>query len=258
MATALVTGASAGLGAGFARALAARGDDLVLTARRADRLEALAAELRAAHGVRVEIVAADLADPAAPAALLAAIADRGVTIDTLVNNAGFGIQGAFVDAAAGDQLGMIDLNCRALVALTHAVLPPMVARGRGGILNIASTAAFQPGPWLAVYFASKAFVLSFSEGLHEEVRGAGVHVAALCPGPTRTDFAERAGMADSALFQRLAGDPAQVVRDGLAALDANQAVRVSGVANRMMAGSARFVPRGLVRRLAGSLQRMRT
>lgn len=257
MPTALVTGASAGLGEGFARALAAKRHDLILTARRGDRLEALAAELRAAEGVRVETVALDLGDPDGPRALMAAVAERGLTIDLLVNNAGFGARGGFADMDAGTVTGMIDLNCRALVALCHAVVPGMVAKGQGAILNVASTAAFQPGPWMAVYYASKAFVLSFSEALHEEVRSRGVRVSALCPGPTRTEFAERAGMHDTALFERFAGDAEAVVRDGLAAVEAGQAVRVSGALNRMVAESTRLAPRALVRWMAGSLQKTR-
>lgn len=257
MPTTLITGASAGLGAAFARALAAKHQNLILTARRADRLETLAAELRTAHGIQVDIFPADLADPAAPDQLIAAIAAAGLTIDDLINNAGYGVQGGFADGDAPAQLGMIDLNIRALVALTHAVLPQMVARRSGGVLNIASTAAFQPGPWLAVYYATKAFVLSFSEAIHEEVKDKGVRVAALCPGPTRTEFADLAGMGDSALFNRFASDPEIVVRDGLKALADNQAVRISGMANTLMAGSIRLTPRGLARRIAGSLQKSR-
>lgn len=256
--TTLITGASAGLGEGFARALAAQGEDLILTARRVDRLETLATELRAAHKGQVHLFPADLADPQAPARLLADIAAAGLPIDQLINNAGFGVQGAFADGDAAAQLGMIDLNCRALVALTHGVLPRMVARKSGGILNIASTAAFQPGPWLAVYYASKAFVLSFSEAIHEEVKTHNVRVAALCPGPTRTEFADRAGMGDSALFKRFASDADAVVKDGLKALAGNQAVRISGAANTLMAESIRLTPRFLARRIAGALQRTRT
>ena len=257
MTTALITGASAGLGEGFARSLAAEGHDLILTARRADRLETLAAELRAAHGVTVTILVADLGQPEAPAKLLADIAAAGLTIDTLINNAGFGARGGVAELDGAVQLGMIDLNCRALVALAQGVLPQMIARRSGGILNLASVASFQPGPWMAVYYASKAFVLSFSEALHEEVKDKGVRVAALCPGPTRTEFAEVAGLGDTALFKRLASDADAVVRDGLAALKANQAVKVSGVMNRAMAQGIRFTPRALARRIAGSLQKAR-
>ena len=257
MGTTLITGASAGLGEGFARTLAARGEDLILTARRVDRLEALAGELRGKHGIAVHVFAADLADPDASTGLIAAIASADLTIDTLINNAGFGARGAFAELDAARQLGMIDVNCRALVALAHAVLPGMIAQGSGGILNIASIAAFQPGPWMAVYYASKAFVLSFSEALHEEVRAQGVTVTALCPGPTHTEFAERAGMSDMKLFASLGGDAEAVVRDGLAALAAGRAVKVSGVANAALAGSIRVTPRLIARRVAGMLQKTR-
>ncbi|VVS98770.1 Short-chain dehydrogenase [Sphingomonas sp. EC-HK361] len=254
----LITGASAGLGEGFARALAAEKCDLLLTARRTDRLEALAQELRDRHGVTVHVFAADLAAADAPAGLIADITAAGLTIDTLINNAGFGGRGAFAEMPLETQLGQIDVNCRALVALSHAVLPAMIAAGRGGILNVASTAAFQPGPWMAVYYATKAFVLSFSEALHEEVKGNGIHVSALCPGPTRTEFADVAGMGDSDLFKRFASGPDTVVRDGLKALAANRAVKVSGAMNAAMAGSIRFTPRALARRIAGSLQKARS
>ena len=255
MPNALITGASAGLGEAFARALARDKHDLILTARRADRLEALADDLRAAHGVQVRVVALDLARPEGPDVLLDALDGP---LDLLVNNAGFGLRGDFAELDRKRQLGMIDLNCRSLVALSHGVLPGMIARGGGGILNVASTAAFQPGPWMAVYYATKAFVLSFSEALHEEVRGKGVRVAALCPGPTRTELADAAGMGDSAVFRTFASDPDAVVRDGLAAVRRGDAVKVSGLINTVMADSIRFTPRMLARKIAGSLQRGRS
>lgn len=257
MTTALITGASAGLGAIFARDLAAQGNDLILTARRTDRLEALATEVRARYGIAVDVIPADLGAEGAPAALIAEIARRGLAVHVLINNAGFGARGAFADIDGGTQASMIDLNCRALVELCHAVLPGMIQMRSGGILNVASTASFQPGPWMAVYYATKAFVLSFSEALHEEVRGQGVRVAALCPGPTRTEFAEVADMGDSALFRKYASDPESVVHDGLKALAGNQAVRVSGAMNKVTAGSIRFLPRWAARRIAGSLQKAR-
>lgn len=257
MPNALVTGASAGLGAGFARELARRGHDLILTARRAERLQELAAELRERHGVAVHVFAADLAEPDAPDRLLGEVAAAGLPIDLLVNNAGYGARGDFATLDRGMQLGMIDLNCRSLVALAHGVLPQMTARRSGAILNLASTAAFQPGPWMAVYYATKAFVLSFSEALHEEVRDQGVRVTALCPGPTRTEFADRAGMGDVPLFTAFASDADGVVRDGLAALDAGRAVKVSGLANTVGADATRFIPRVLLRKVAGSLQKRR-
>ncbi len=257
MITALITGASAGLGEGFARALAAQGHDLILTARRVDRLDALAAELRAKHGIKVYVFATDLAEADAPPELIADIAAAGLAIDILVNNAGFGARGAFADIDGALQAAMIDVNCRALVALSHAVLPQMIARRSGGILNVASLAAFQPGPWMTVYYATKAFVLSFSEGLHEEVKQHGVRVSALCPGPTPTEFAEVAGMTDMTVFDTMGSDPAQVVRDGLAALAVNRAVKVSGAMNTVIAQSARITPRSIARKITARIQKAR-
>jgi short-subunit dehydrogenase len=257
MTTALITGASAGLGAHFALALAKQGRDLILVARREDRLEQLADLVRERYGVTAHVIAADLAKRNAVAKLAEAVAGQGLTVDTLVNNAGFGARGAFAELDRAAQARMIDVNCGALVELCHVFLPAMLERRSGAILNVASTAAFQPGPWMAVYYASKAFVLSFSEALHEEVKDQGVRVTALCPGPTRTEFADVAGAADSDLFRRLAGSPEKVVADGLKALQANRAVAVSGAANKTMAASIRLTPRGLARRIAGSLQKTR-
>lgn len=257
-AVAVITGASAGLGVHFAENLAAARRDLLLVARRADRLDALAARLRAEHGITVDVIAIDLSAPDAPRALIDQAHARGLSITMLINNAGFGARGAFDGLDLARQAEMIDLNCRALMALCHLVLPGMIARGQGEILNVASTAAFQPGPWMAVYYATKAFVLSFSEALHEEVKDKGVRVSALCPGPTRTEFADVADMSDSELFKRFASDANAVAREGLAALRANRAVKVSGVLNAVMAGSIRFTPRGLARRIAGSLQKARS
>lgn len=254
--TALITGASAGLGAHFAQALAAEGHDLILTARREDRLNALADQLRAAHGVAVQVHAADLAAPGAVAGLMQAIEQAGQGVNLLVNNAGFGARGDFAALDGAVQARMIDLNCRAVVELAHAVLPGMLQMRRGGILNIASTAAFQAGPQMAVYYASKAFVLSFSEALHEEVRGRGVHVTALCPGPVETEFFEANAMPDVA-FRRFASGPAPVIRDGLRALRANRAVKVSGAANATLAFLTRFAPRIVSRRAAAAIQRKR-
>lgn len=255
--TVLITGASAGLGAGFARAFAARGDNLVLVARRTARLQALANDLISVHGIDVHVITSDLTEAGAVAQLQIELEDQSCVVTHLVNNAGYGLRGNFVDMDGPSQARMIDLNCRALVELCHAFLPAMVAVRRGGILNIASTAAFQPGPWMAVYYASKAFVLSFSEALHDEVRASGVTVTALCPGPTRTEFFETAQMNDSALSRYMAGDSDKVIRDGIAALDRNRAVAISGLLNTVIAQSIRFTPRALARWIAGALQKRR-
>jgi hypothetical protein len=253
----LITGASSGLGEGFARALAHQKENLVLVARRDERLKALTGELTRLTGMTVETVAIDLAEAGSAERLHAELQGRGIAVSQLINNAGFGARGAFVELDRTEQARMIALNCTALMELCHVFLPFMIETKGGGILNVASTAAFQPGPWMAVYYATKAFVLSFSEALHEEVRGDGVRVAALCPGPTRTEFADVAGMHDSELFKRFASSSEAVVRDGLAALMLNRAVMVSGTMNKVMAESIRFTPRLLARRIAGGLQKTR-
>ena len=246
---ALITGASAGLGTDFARQLSATGARLVLVARRKDRLDALAAELGNARAVAI-----DLAEPGAATRLLADIADHGEHVDCLINNAGFGLAGRFAELDGPRQREMIDLNCGVLTELAHGVLPGMRQRQRGGILNVASTAAFQPGPGIAVYFATKAFVLSFTEALHEEVLGDGIHVSALCPGPTATEFGEVAGFGSSGAFKKLAADSASVVRIGLAGLSRNQAVVVPGLFNKAGAQSNRFLPRVAMRKIAGLMK----
>lgn len=253
--TALVTGASAGLGVLFAEALAGRGHDLILTARREDRLEELAVRLRERHGIRVETIAADLAAPGAAESLMAEIGRRGLAVNLLVNNAGFGAAGQFAQVDRATLERMIAVNCRALMELCHLVLPGMIQMRSGAILNVASTAAFQPGPGMGVYYATKAFVLSLSEAIHSEVRRHGVHVSAICPGPTRTEFFDAAGVSPQSPLVRMASDPRKVVEDGLRALDANAAVRVSGFGNKLLAGSVRFTPRPVIRRVLSRIQR---
>ena len=246
---ALITGASAGLGVDFARQLSAKGYSLVLVARRLDRLEALAKELGNARAV-----SCDLAQPGATATLMADLAAHGEQVDFLVNNAGFGLAGRFADLDGAQQRQMIDLNCGALTELAHAVLPGMIVAKAGAILNVASTAAFQPGPGMAVYFATKAYVLSFSEALHEEVRRDGVTVTALCPGPTATEFGEVAGFVGNSAFARLSMAARPVVRSGLDGIDSGRAVVVPGLINRAGAQGHRFLPRSWLRRIAGSVK----
>src|SRR5205823_2463767 len=196
---ALVTGASAGLGVEFARQLSKRGHRLVLAARRKERLEELARELSNARAVAI-----DLSKANAAAKLLADVESAGEHVDVLINNAGFGLIGRFAELDAKRQRQMIDLNAGALTDLCRAVAPGMIERKSGAILNVASTAAFQPGPKMAVYFATKAFVLSLSEALHEELKTHGINVTCLCPGPTRTEFGEVAGFGGNGMFDRLA------------------------------------------------------
>ena len=245
----LITGASAGLGVEFARQCVARGQEVVLVARRKDRLNQIAAEVGNAH-----VIAADLGHPDAPSTVFAKIASRGLWVRTLINNAGFGLRGRFDALPRDRQLEMIDLNIRALTDLSFLAIEDMAKRGGGSILNVASTAAVQPGPKMAVYFATKAFVLSFTEALHEEWRHRGIKVSALCPGPTRTEFGEVAGIGTLGSFDRLSMDAAAVVRAGLDGLERNQAVVIPGTANKLGAWSTRFAPRSVVRKIAGSLK----
>jgi len=246
---ALITGASAGLGVDFARQLSAQGKRLVLVARRKDRLDALAAELGNARTIDL-----DLSEPGAVDRLTADLAAHGEQVDLLVNNAGFGLTGLFTQLDGQRQRQMIDLNCGALTELTHAVLPGMIERKSGAILNVASTAAFQPGPGMAVYFATKAFVLSFTEALHEEVKRHGVTVSALCPGPTATEFGEVAGFGPSNLLGKIAADSPSVVRAGLEGLEKGKAVIIPGLMNKSTAQAHRFFPRSWVRKAAGMLK----
>lgn len=246
---ALVTGASAGLGVEFARQLSKRGHRLVLAARRKERLEEMAAELGNARAAAI-----DLSRPEAVTELIADIEGAGEDVDLLINNAGFGLIGRFAELDAKREREMIDLNVGALTDLCRAVAPRMIARKSGGILNVASTAAFQPGPKMAVYFATKAFVLSLSEALHEELKPHGIKVSCLCPGPTRTEFGEVAGFGGNSLFDRVAMRADDVVRQGLNGLDRNRAVVVTGWLNKLGAASTRFAPRPAARKIAGSIK----
>jgi short-subunit dehydrogenase len=246
---ALVTGASAGLGVEFARQLSKRGHALVLAARRKDRLESLAEELGNARAVEI-----DLSKSNAAAKVMADLKANGETVEVLVNNAGFGLIGRFAELDARRERQMIDLNAGTLTDLCRAVAPQMTKRKSGAILNVASTAAFQPGPKMAVYFATKAFVLSLSEALHEELKPYGVKVSCLCPGPTRTEFGDVAGFGGNGLFDRVAMTADEVVETGLAGLDRNRAVVIPGWTNKLTAMSGRLAPRSVVRRIAGVIK----
>jgi short-subunit dehydrogenase len=221
----------------------------LLVARRRHRLEALASEI----GGEVHVVAADLALPDAPEALMAEVTAKGLTVATLINNAGFGLAGAFAALPLAEQRRMIALNMTTLTALTHLVLPGMIERKEGAILNVASTGAFQAGPGIAVYFASKAFVLSFTEALHQELKENGIKVSALCPGPTATEFGLVAGV-QSARFERFSAEAADVVAAGLKGLAANKALIIPGLANKVGAQSNRLVPRAAMRRIVAALK----
>jgi len=245
--TALITGASGGIGYELAKLFARDHYKLVLVARSAERLAQVAAELQGQFGVTVKTVVLDLATPTAAKFLFDQMRRDGVEVDVLVNNAGFGGFGEFAEMPEEEILGQIHLNVAALTHLTRLFLPSMLARRSGKIMNVASTAAFQPGPLMAVYYATKAYVLSFSEALANEVAGSGVVVSCFCPGATETGFAKRARTEDSRLFKKIGAMKVEnVARDGYRGLMAGKTVVISGVQNWLVAESVRFAPRKFV------------
>jgi short-subunit dehydrogenase len=257
--TALITGASFGIGLELARIFAREGHNLVLVARSADKLRQLASELEKAHGTRSLILAADLSDPGAAAYVLDQTTRANIAVDILVNNAGFGQYGFFADNDLEECLKQIQLNITTLTHLTRLYLPEMIARARseGGnprILNVASTAAFQAGPLMAVYYATKAYVLHFSEAIANELHGTGVTVTCLCPGPTATEFQERAKITGIRLTTYGTMDARTVAEDGYRGLMAGKPVVISGFKNWLVAQSVRFAPRRLVTAIARKLQ----
>jgi short-subunit dehydrogenase len=253
--TALVTGASAGIGEELARLLARDGYDLVLVARGADRLQALADQLGREHRVNARAVAADLSSGSAVEAVMGLLRSQRLDVEVLVNNAGYGVYGPFAEGDVEAELGMIHLNVTALTHLTRLLLPGMIARRSGRILNVASTAAFQPGPLMAVYYASKAYVLSFSEALTNELLGTGVTVTCLCPGPTRTEFQARARMEGVRLISdRHLMAAAPVARAGYEGMLRGKTLVIPGMRNRVLAQAVRFTPRKLVTRITRRLQ----
>jgi len=253
--TTLITGASSGIGAAFARKLAARGRNVLLVARSEDKLIALCNELGRLTSIRAQYLALDLQQPDAAAQLFAETQKRELEIDMLINNAGFGSMGDFVKLDLNRELEIIQLNIRALVDLTHHFLAPMRERKRGTIINVASTAGFQAVPYMATYAASKAFVLSFSEALWDENRLHGVHVMALCPGVTETNFFEASGMDRPPM--RTIQTPEEVVETALRALNRQKSTVISGWTNLFMVAAERIVPRAFVTKVAGKALRSR-
>lgn len=247
----LITGASGGIGEAFARKLAAQGENLVLVARSAEKLVEIGNELGRAHNTVAQHIAIDLSERDAPQTLFDETARRGLEIELLINNAGVGLFGEFASRGLERELRMIDLNVSALVALTYLYLKPMRERGRGAIVNVASTAAFQPVPYMTTYAATKAFVLSFSEALREEIREQGVKVMALCPGPTETNFFVAAGSDQGSPPMRIVQSPEEVVETALRALKSGKSHVVSGWSNYIMTSLGKFAPRSLVVRAAG-------
>ncbi|HEV7298624.1 MAG TPA: SDR family oxidoreductase [Tepidisphaeraceae bacterium] len=246
---ALVTGASSGIGRDLARLLAADGYSLVLVARNEAALELIAAALRQS-GVTVRVIVKDLSDPASAPDLVAELTDRGIAIDILINNAGFGTHGPFADADVSQQMAMIQVNIATLTHLTRLLLPGMIKSGRGRIMNVASVAGFLPGPLMAVYYASKAYVLSFSEALSSELRHKGITVTAVCPGPTGTDFFNRANVRNSKLTTISMMSSERVAKIGYDAMMAGRRLSVTGLNNRLLTVATRLLPRALVLKAA--------
>lgn len=252
--TVLITGASSGIGLEMARLFAADGSNLILVARSEPKMQELATELRDRHKVDVTVMARDLGDPTVPAEMFKTLSEQGVAVDVLVNNAGFGLKGSVAGLDAGRQMNMVQVNVTALTELTRLFLPGMLERDRGGILNVGSTAGFQPGPNMAVYYATKAFVNSFSEALYEELQGTGVNVSCLCPGATATGFADVADMKDTLLFKAGTMTSRDVAERGIRGLRRNRPIVITGLKNWLLAFSIRFTPRFVVRKLVRMLQ----
>jgi uncharacterized protein len=254
---ALVTGASSGIGLEMSKVLAKDHCDLILVARDKKKLEQVAAEIRKSHAVDVTVISQDLALPNGPSELVKKVTELGKPVDILINNAGYGDFGPFAEAAEDRILGMIQVNIIALTRLTRAFLPSMIKRGNGKVLNVASTAAFQPGPLMAVYYASKAFVLSFSEAIANELSGTGVTVTALCPGPTESGFQQAAKMEGSKLLSSkmvTMMTSVNVAEQGIDAMKKGRRIIVTGLANKMMAFSVRLAPRGMLTQLVRKMQ----
>ena len=247
--TALVTGASSGIGLELVTLLARDRHDLVFVARSRERLEAIARGLTEEFGVAVSVLARDLAQAGTPAAIARELEERGLSVDILINNAGFGVYGPFAQTPLSRELEMIEVNVTALTQLTKLLLPGMLARRRGRILNVASTAAFQPGPLMAVYYATKAYVVSFTEALAEELAGSALRVSCLCPGPTATGFAEEAHMTESRLFRLGTMNATDVARIGYNGWKQRRVLVVPGIMNRFGVVLVGVSPRSLVRRL---------
>jgi short-subunit dehydrogenase len=251
--TALITGASSGIGCELARVFAAHGSNLVLVARRREKLESLAQVLRAKHGVEVTALSCDLTEPPATQWLEDQLRDRGLAVDVLVNNAGFGAVGKFSELPIEHQLDMIRLNVVVLTDLTRRFLPQMLGRNHGAILNVASTAAFQPGPNMSVYFATKAYVLSLTEAIAHEVRDSAVQITCLCPGATVTEFGSQAGASNVLLFRLGPMTADRVAKFGYRALRRGKKIAVPGVGNWLVAFFVRFTPRTIVCRISERL-----
>lgn len=251
----LITGASSGLGAEFARQLAALGANLILTARSEAKLRSLGEELSSRYGIEHRVVPQDLSAPGGALALADAVLQLGVEVEHVINNAGFGLGGAFWDAPAERSAAMVRVNCEAVTVLTSKLLPPMIARNRGGFLQVASVAGFQPTPFLSVYGATKAFVVSFTSGLAEELRGRDVRMCALCPGPVQTGFQATAGIEIAAAQRASVLTSEETVRKGLAAYEKRTVVYVPGVVNKLGGLASKLLPRAVAAHAAARVMK---
>jgi short-subunit dehydrogenase len=247
---ALITGGSVGIGAALADVFAAHGHDLILVSRNREKLEARGRAIATKFGVDVVCLPEDLTDPEGPRRLHEAVARLGLDVDYLVNNAGVGLYGKFATTDLGAELKMIQLNVTSVVDLTKRFLPSMIARRRGRILNVASTAAFVPGPWMSVYYATKAFLLSWSQAIDYELKASGITVTTLCPGPTESEFKVRAGSQRSRLFEAFVMDAPRVARVGYDGMMKGKAVAIPGMRNKMIPIAARLAPRPLIAQLS--------
>jgi len=254
--TALVTGASSGLGLELARLFAHDGHDLVVVARRRDHLEALATRLAAEHGVAARVIAEDLADPIAPRRIFAELKERRIEVEFLVNSAGFGTHGPFAESDLGRQLAMVQVNATALMHLTHLFLPGMIARRSGRILNLGSTAGFQPGPGMSIYYATKAFVNSFTEALHHELRGTGVTATVSTPGAVATEFGRVAGNEESRLFHLGAASAGEVAAHAYRAMMAGKPISLPGWRAKLSLQLLRIGSRRTIRKVTARLNQV--
>ncbi len=251
--TVLITGASSGIGLEFAKLFAKDGSDLVLVARREDRLNQLSEELKTKHGINVHVLAKDLSESSAPVEIFNRLSEEGIDIDVVVNNAGFGTKGAIAELDTEHQLDMIRVNVMALTNLTRLFLPGFIERGYGGILNVGSLAGFQPGPYLAVYYATKAYVLSFTEALAEEITNPNIQISCLAPGPVRTEFGEKSHLDDSLLFKVSLLDVEPVVKAGYEGFRKGKTIVIPGFKAGIVPFLNRLTPRVLVRKIAKAL-----
>jgi short-subunit dehydrogenase len=255
--TVLITGASSGIGLELARCFAADKSKLVLVARSTDALEKLATELRGKFQIEVHVITADLAKPEAAREIFDELKGRGISVDVLVNNAGFGLHAPFAELPLPRQLEIIQVNVTALVALTGLFLPGMIQRKRGGVLNVGSVAGFMPGPHMAIYFATKAFVQSFTEALNVELSGSGVAVSVLCPGPTESNFSQVARGERGREIKSVKMSAAAVAVAGHRAFRRNQCVCVPGAANKILVTVPRLLPRAVVRKMVGKFNKLK-